>query len=137
MFKKVGCIIFSLTALMILWGIYHKPVFGGYAREFEAYKGFYSSQAQIVKTDFFGYGFIFDGTGEAVTLEKGTSAQRIISDFGATEVLTESVDGGTCYYCYSPNLKNEKIVDGKRVNLQIFDGDKYVKVGTPLIFGGY
>lgn len=137
MFKKVGCLIFSLTALMILWGIYRKPVFGGYADKFEAYRGFYSSQAQITQTDFIGYAFIFDGTGEAVTLEMGTDAQEIMRDFGATEVFSETVDGGTCRYCYSPRLKNEKIVDGKRVNLQIYDGEKYVKVGTPLIFGGY
>ncbi len=63
--------------------------------------------------------------------------QAALEKYAATILKTENFDDGVCYYCYSPKLKNQMLLDGKVVNLHIVVKKSEVVMGTPIVFGGF
>ena len=55
----------------------------------------------------------------------------------ATVLKTERVGNICSYYCYSPALGKTVTVLGLKVNLHIVVKGNDVKIGSPLVFGGY
>lgn len=60
-----------------------------------------------------------------------------IRRYRAVVVLTEEIGNIRSYYCYSPMLGKTVTVDGDKINLHIVVKGVFVKMGSPLIFGGY
>lgn len=78
--------------------------------------------------------FFLPVTGESCIFEGDASA--LAESFHARLVFSERAAGITNYYYESPYLGDGVLLGGKRVNLHIAVGET-VRVGTPLIFGGY
>lgn len=76
---------------------------------------------------------------ETSSAEVEAAFERIKTRYGVCLTFTESVDGGTAYYCYAEKIGAAKAVyvNGFPVNLHVYIKDTSVKVGVPLIFGGY
>ena len=108
---------------------------------FEVYLVSNSSNAEIVSLDKNEVSLCFSKVGEACLLEEKLDVNEILLRFNAKLVFTEEIDGegykGTCYYAYTEEIRYEKIIDGKKINLHIYSCEEYVKVGTPLIYGSF
>ena len=63
--------------------------------------------------------------------------EEILNDFGAKTVFSEKTAYGISFYAFSPKIPYRAAINGKTVNIQYFVGENSVKIGTPLIFGGY
>ena len=62
--------------------------------------------------------------------------EQFLSSVGGEIIFSESAAGITNYYC-SANLPYSVAIDGAVINLHIAVCENSVKVGTPIIFGGY
>ncbi len=74
---------------------------------------------------------------EYETADGETFAQEMIRSFRAVVLETETLDGVTSYYCYSPRLGSGTVLFGCKINLHIAVKGDLVKAGSPIIFGGY
>lgn len=111
------------------------PVFYCYASEYELYfksGSFGSGVVGVAEKDFGGYAEI---KGESCFVS--VSYERVLKDFNATHIFSEKTEYGESFYAYSPLIKYKTFVGGKRVNIHYYKCDDYVKLGTPIIFGGY
>ena len=61
----------------------------------------------------------------------------VLEKYSATVLFQEKGEGYTSYYCYSTKLNRSIVLDGKNINLHIVEYDDGLRVGTPIIFGGY
>ena len=104
-----------------------------FAKEKEFYLYSPSSQASI-QTEL-GVEELAFIQGESGLLTEGVST--VLEKYRATVLFKESGEGYTSYYCYSPKLKRSIFLDGKAVNLHIVEYDEGLRLGTPIIFGGY
>ena len=73
--------------------------------------------------------------GESACVEEGLSA--VLEKYSAVVLFEEIGEGYISYYCYSPKLKRSIVLDGKRVNLHIVEYENGLRLGSPIIFGGY
>ena len=69
-------------------------------------------------------------TGEEFALEQ-------IRRFRAVILLKEELGGSYSYYCYSPMLGKTVTLGEDKINLHIVVRGENVKMGSPLVFGGY
>ena len=97
-----------------------------------------SSQAKI-ETDLLPEEFlILEGESVTYRAEDGAAfAKTIMEKLRARVRVRESACGVESYYCYSPAFASFVVVDGEKVNLHLAVGEGFVKVGTPLVFGGF
>ncbi len=73
----------------------------------------------------------------SVTLKRDFNYDGIIKKTEAKLQFIEEVNGITSYYYYSKNLANKEVVNGLKVNLQVVVGTNYIKIGSPIIYGGF
>lgn len=136
MFKRIAALFLTITLIFAAYIMNQKPVFYGYAGEFEIYFGDSALTPSLV-TDDIGYAFTFNKKGESCRIEKEVSPEQIIKEFNADIVFTERTDGGTSYYAYSPQIAYKELIGGRVVNLHIFVAEGYAVLGSPLIYGGF
>jgi len=75
--------------------------------------------------------------GECVIFSSTENLQKLKNRLFAVKVFTEKGDGFYCEYYYSPLIKDCVYIGGKKINLHFSYQNEQVKVGTPLIFGGF
>lgn len=76
-------------------------------------------------------GVSFTVSGKLATVE------QLLDRMHAQVVFSESFDGLSCVYAYSPDIGYGITVDGRYINLQIAERDGKITVGSPIILGGY
>lgn len=74
--------------------------------------------------------------GESASL-KGVTLVEIEEKYSAVLVSEEEASGVYNYYYYSPLLSRCVFIGGKAVNLHVAVRGDSVRIGTPIIFGGY
>ena len=79
--------------------------------------------------------FLTDVCGEGAEF-KELDIDGFLSSVGGKIIFSESAAGITNYYC-SADLPYSVIIDGAEINLHIAVCENSVKVGSPIIFGGY
>ena len=130
------CFIFTLVVCSMAFLFCKFVLPSGGRAEYYVYSA--SSQAEIsdgLKPEEF---FILEGESITYQTEDGSAfADELVSRFRARVQSKESVCGVLSYYCYSPVLSSFVVVGGEKINLHIAVRENEVKVGTPLIFGGF
>lgn len=135
MFKKIACFAFCIIIIVGVWLTSATPIFANYSNTYELYIGSSSSNAKIVSAGIKEYPFIKNVKGESCIVD--CTVENVISDFNAVVIFTEQTAEGVSYYAYSKDLKKSKILRGEEINLHVFVGKDYVKVGSPIIFGSF
>ena len=129
------CSVFALAAAAFI--SLSLPEFYGYDGRRETYFENGSFSEGVRAEESLGlYELIRGRRGEAVFTDEET-AEKIVKDFGAKLVYKENVSGGENAYYYSEKLPFSAAVNGKTVNLQVFNLNGTAKIGTPLIYGGF
>lgn len=130
----------ALSAALIIFAISALPpkicFNGGFNYVF--YCGTSSADCKVVRADDnakLTRLFLNDVCGEGAEF-KELDIDDFLSDIGGEIIFSESAAGITNYYC-SANLPYSVTVDGVEINLHIAVCEDSVKVGTPIIFGGY
>lgn len=136
MFKRYFIVFLSVAFMLSLYFTVNKPLFSDYADRYELYLKENSSIAEIVNADNYSFPFYVSVKGEACVVKCGDE-KEIIGDFNAEIIFTEETDDAVIIYAYSKKIPYEKIVKGKRVNLQIAKRNDVIKVGSPLIYGSF
>ncbi|MCH5148008.1 MAG: hypothetical protein J1G05_01425 [Clostridiales bacterium] len=130
----------ALSAALIIFAIAAIPkricFNGGYNYVF--YCGTSSADCKVVRAD--GNAkltrlFLNDVCGEGAEF-KELNIENFLLSLGGEIVFSESAAGITNYYCKA-NLPYSVEIDGEKINLHIAVCEGSVKVGTPIIFGGY
>ncbi len=137
MLKKIICLAVCFFTLFGVWFGGRTPVFAKYSDSYELYVGSASSNAGIITVDEKNFPFVQKVSGECVTLDGNIKVQDITEKFDAVLVFTESVAEGVSFYAYSEKIGYEATVKGEKVNLHVFVGKDYVKVGSPIIYGSF
>ena len=114
-----------------------KPIFKDYSDNYELYLNENSSNASIISVNQTTYPFIHNKYGESCTVNKDFDIMAFFGEMSADLVFIEKLDNGICYYAYSPKIKYKKSIGQKIVNLHVFIGTDRIKIGSPLIYGGY
>lgn len=85
------------------------------------------------------YPFIRNKTGESCTIAKHCSdtPSEIAGKLSGEILFAERTEAGVSYYGFSDKIRYKVTLGGKAVNFQIFEGVTEVKIGLPVIFGGY
>lgn len=135
--KPLGCVVVCVAVMYCVSLSIATPVFKDYADRYELYVNSNSSCANILSVNCSEYPFIQNIYGESCTINKDFDLKDFLFQMDAPILFTETLDTGVCYYAYSPKIKYKKSVNGKIVNLHVFIGQEHVKIGTPLIYGGY
>ncbi len=136
MFKKIFMPISVATCLVLMFFVCNFPVFYNYTNKLEIYDNG-KSAGEIINVNSLSSIFIHK-YGEAIYLDKDEFClQNFLNDFNASIIFTENLENGTCYYAYSPQIKYVEKINGKNINLHVYVGKLNVKVGSPLIYGGY
>ena len=136
MFKRYFIVFLSVAFMLSLYFTVNKPLFSDYADRYELYLKENSSVAEIVNADNYSFPFYVSVKGEACVVKCGDE-KEIIGDFNAEIIFTEETDYAVIIYAYSKKIPYEKIVCGKKVNLQIAKRNDVIKVGSPLIYGSF
>ena len=136
MFKRYFIVFLSVAFMLSLYFTVNKPLFSDYADRYELYLKENSSVAEIVNADNYSFPFYVSVKGEACVVKCGDE-KEIIGDFNAEIIFTEETDDAVIIYAYSKKIPYEKIVSGKKVNLQIEKRNDVIKVGSPLIYGSF
>lgn len=136
MFKRYFIVFLSVAFMLSLYFTVNKPLFSDYADRYELYLKENSSIAEIVNADNYSFPFYVSVKGEACVVKCGDE-KEIIGDFNAEIIFTEETDDAVIIYAYSKKIPYEKIVSGKKVNLQIAKRNDVIKVGSPLIYGSF
>ena len=136
MFKRYFIVFLSVAFMLSLYFTVNKPLFSDYSDRYELYLKENSSVAEIVNADNYSFPFYVSVKGEACVVKCGDE-KEIIGDFNAKIIFTEETDDAVIIYAYSKKIPYEKIVSGKKVNLQIAKRNDVIKVGSPLIYGSF
>lgn len=136
MLKRLAAIFLCLVGLIFCWLVNSKSAFADVSNEVTVYEGSFSSLATFKEATVVEYALTTCRTGESCTVAT-IDKEAVLSAFEAKVLFVETTDSGVSYYAYSDKLKYCKIVNGKRVNLHIHVSEDCVKVGTPLIYGGF
>lgn len=130
----------ALSAVLIIFAISALPkricFEGGYNYVF--YCGTSSADCKVVRADDnakLTRIFLKDVCGEGAEF-KELDIDGFLAGVNGKIVFSESVAGITNYYC-SASLPYSTVLDGAVINLHIAVCEDSVKVGTPIIFGGY
>ena len=138
--KSLETIFFLLVAgffIAVLW-ILTKFPFPQNANTQEFYLYSASSQAERKTELSTGEIFFLQGTSyEYQTDDSEKFVEELIHRFRAIVVREEKIANTYSYYCYSPMLGKTTVVDGAKINLHVAVNGKKVKIGSPIIFGGY
>lgn len=78
---------------------------------------------------------LFNVCGESATY-KNFDLQSYLTSVDGKIVFEEKLDDSVNYYC-TANLPYSILLYGKKINLHISIKKESVKVGSPIIFGGY
>ena len=141
--KAIRVIFFVMICFIVLITISFNtstPIFKDYANSYELYLNENSSNAKIISANATMYPFIHNKHGESCTVSMVNNKfdlSKFLIEMGADLVFTETLEEGTCYYAYSPKIKYRKSVGDRIINLHVYIGKNTVKVGSPLIYGGY
>lgn len=73
--------------------------------------------------------------GESATY-KSLDLEKFLNEMGGEIIETQEIDGTVNYYCKA-NLPYSVNLFGEEINLHVCVRADSVKVGTPIIFGGY
>ena len=138
MIKKVFVLLLSFVMVISLFVFNNAPIFKNYADEYEVYLNDFSCSNSIIRVDKNKFPFIFNAKGQSAVIKKENFyLENFLLDFGAKLVFVESGEDYSCYYAYSPNFKQSKIINEKKVNLHIAIKKDSVKVGSPIIYGSF
>ena len=138
MIKRIALFFVCIIAVVGATFTTRTPVFIKYSNDFELYINSRSSMAKIINVDYMNFYFCKNVYGESVEINADSfNLQDFLDDFNATVLFTEKIQGGVSYYAYSPKIKYQKTLNGKRVNLQVVQKESFVKAGAPLIFGSF
>ncbi len=112
------------------------PLAKGVNEEYYLYSD--SSQATI-HTDVLGWDCLFVAgvSGEYYVGEWDAFWNDFREDYRAIVLAEEEVGAVVSYYLYSPLVYGGQWIEGNFVNVQVSRNENIVKVGTPMIFGGY
>lgn len=122
-----------LMCVSFTYFTYSEPILLKYSNEVEVYSVKNGSDCVIKKAK--KGDFIPRKTGESCTVN--ASAQKILDELDVTVYKIEILGGIVNYYGYSDELKYGVELFGKRINVQVCDDGRTVKLGTPLIYGSY
>ena len=114
----------------------YSPLFR-YADTLEVYgrKGSFGAGAAADITE---YAFINCKTGESCVLKnENKTPSDVAKELGGKILFAEETEAGVSYYGYSRKIKYKEIINGKVVNFQIFKSENRVKIGLPIIYGGF
>ena len=138
MLKKVFCVILAIATIVGVNLLCSLPLFYGLSDGYTVYLNDNSSIASAVKLNSPIYPFMAKVKGESCKVKKdGFSVDEFFKERNATILFTEELDGITCYYGYSEDIKFNTIVGDKIVNLQVAVAENSVTVGSPIIFGSF
>lgn len=131
---SVVCVLF-FTAFFWLIGAFSLPVS---AKSMEYYLFDASSQAKIeTEVAAFDLLCVRGESAEYETEEATAFLEKTLKTYRAEILFTEEICGVRSYYCYSPRLGKTTILKGYAVNLHVAIDGTRIKIGTPVIFGGY
>lgn len=142
MFKKILVCFLSLLLIFGIAIVNKKPIFSGYASNFEVYLGESSSNAKIVNANKIDFLFLNKVCGESFKIDSlDFNIDKFLVKQNAKIVFIEEIESGISIYAYSRTIKYKKRIKGKMVNLQIFipkdiENTK-ITVGTPIIYGSF
>lgn len=105
--------------------------------QFEVYNFSSSSNATITSTKKEDMKYILNKTGEGCFLSENIEINEILSMLSASVVFTESTENGTSYYAYCSNIKMGKMINNRKINVQIHISEQGIKIGTPIIYGSF
>lgn len=140
-FKKLYSILVVLICVFTAIGVYlssQEPIFKKYSDTYEVALLSASSNARFALVDSLEYRFLGDVKGESCEIDaKDFNLDKILCDLQANLLFTKEIDNTTCYYAYTDKIKNFIIIEGEKVNLHFAVKKDRVKLGSPIIFGGY
>lgn len=138
MFKKTVTLTLSAILIFCLYVSYKQPIFKGYATNFEISLCDYSLSQGLKVVDSTEFLFTNGIKGESCQIEISEfSLIDFLNEMNAKIVFEKQIDGAKSYYCYSNDIKYQKIVEGQIVNLQVVLKNEFVKVGSPIIYGSF
>ena len=140
MLKRISVLLSAVILMLSLFLLNRVPVFDmtKASNGYEVYLTSFSSEKSIAQVDENAFKFALGVKGESICLDKnGFNLDEFLSQVGARLVFSEQLSSVTCYYAYSPKIKYQKTLNGKRVNLQVVQKESFVKAGAPLIFGSF
>jgi hypothetical protein len=76
-------------------------------------------------------------SGESATYLNQNLKEKIIQDFNAEIMFTETIANIKNYYAYTEKIENYIVLNGIKINLHIAVSQDKTTVGSPIIFGGY
>ena len=131
MLKKYFAFFLLVFSVFMIWKSSYFTSFGGATESY-----LYRNSSTAVVTDDKVKAFFSLSTGERIALN-GEDYQSVLCKYGAKIVFTEQAEGGQSIYAYSDKIAFLKVVNGEKINMQIFVKDGNMKVGFPLIYGSY
>ncbi len=135
--KKILYISFSFIFILTFYAFTNTPVLQGLSSSYEFSISQGGSSSQIIS--------VLEGEidplvkiyGESCSLDSDTSVAEIFERFSAKEVFSEQTEHGVSYYGYSNGIRYSENLGGRVVNIHVFKSSEVVKVGVPIIYGGY
>lgn len=134
LFKKFllnVCLIFFIGLLYIINTF---PVFFEFSKKLEVYKN-KSNGAILFLTNI--QSVFVDRKGESFCVDKNFNLEQFLNYFNADIVFQENIEQGTSYFAYSSKIRYCEFIKNKKINLHIFVAENYIKVGAPIIYGGF
>ena len=125
---------FSL--IVFISAFYFTPTLSRFSSKVEVYTDSSGSDANI---RFYTKGdnpFFAKITGESCVIDN-LSLKQLLDYLDAKIYHTERIDGKLCIYGYSKKLPYKKQAFNQVINFQIVILDNALKLGTPVIYGGY
>ena len=137
MFKKMSFIFISLILILHIFNANNQPIFSDYSNSFEICFENNSSAKEFLTVKKEDFSFIYGIKGQSFkTNKKDFNLNEFLINQKAKVVFVEKILEGTSYYAYSKKIKNYILIDGKKINIQVFLGEE-VTVGSPIIFGSF
>ncbi len=138
MLKKTFIFMFVILSLISIYAVNRKPLFVDYSDSFVLYTKSSSSNCDMKKVNAIEYLFYTDVFGEACEIDRENfDLEKFLLQFDAKLIFSERFDGGESYYAYSKNTKYSRVVNGKRISLQIAVSKDKVYLGSPIIYGSF
>lgn len=142
MFKKFLC--FGLICVLGAASICALKAFNSYSPLFR-----YADTVEVYRQKgSFGKGMVADEaeyvlinykSGESCVISgvKKKSPHKIAKELGGKILFAEETETGVSYYGYSRKIRYREIIKGEAINFHIFVGKDFVKIGLPIIYGGF
>lgn len=138
MFKKITTISLSIFTVFFAWTLCSIPIFNDYGNTREIYQQSNSSCSEIHTTTKTSNCTFTMRYGEGCVVDKDCADyQQILDRYNAQIVFIERTEFGTSYYAFSKSIPYSTCFKKQKINLQVFVGESYIKLGTPIIYGSY